>query len=322
MFKKMKFYCFVAIYLLFLVTTICFVPLDEVFADNEKFEVTTQKQDNKTKYIIKNAFNYKTNETGTGLKTSQNNLLKNVLNFSDSFIETMAEEDINLYMNSSYMEVTREEYLYLEENNNIEIALASDLKTNRTEYKKLYVTNILTKISENANGNNRYVASILVEWKNPPINRFKDLMYIVCGNGSTIGGSQYSKCYMSYYQTIYVSGVGSIGPSLVKYENGDSSNKVVPYNTITNGESWRLDVPFTSSYNTSISSFNFFMQSEVLFSRSQSVASVYYGYFHQKIAGSIGVTVSSSGASIAFSPKYTMDPFTGNYYTLEYGEIV
>lgn len=47
-----------------------------------------------------------------------------------------------------------------------------------------------------------------------------------------------------------------------------------------------------------------------------------FGYFHQTIAESIGVTVNSSRATVSFSPKYTMDAFTGRYYTLEYGEIV
>lgn len=317
MVKTIEFKINIILLLLLLITFnfFCIYENKVAFAEDNDFNIMIIQEENATKYIIRNAYNYNKDRKND---ISTYNFIKE-LGFSDSSISCMDKEDLNLLINSNYIEIIRKSYLYNERN---EYNMSSSNYSNTTEYNTLYVTNILIKLSENINGNNRFVASILVEWKRPPVNRYKDLMYIVCGNGTTIGNSSYSKCYMSYYQTTYVSGIGSIGPSLIKYENGDSSNKVVPYNTFSNGESWKIDVPFTSSVNNTVTDFEFFMQSEVSIPRSQNYSTVKFGYFHQIIAGSIGVTVNSSGANVSFSPKYTMDPFTGRYYTLEYGEIV
>ena len=241
---------------------------------------------------------------------SRNYEILNMLGFNNDDISNLSDESIELYTSSEYIMQKKNEYIVAEPTN-----------SHTTTYNKLTVTNTLVKVG-NVNGNDRYVASIKVFWTSSPVNKLKDFIYVICGNGSTIASSQYKQCYMSYLKKVYVSGIGTIGPSYIEYSNGDGSGKVVEYNKTVGVEGWCIDIPFTNFYNESNYDYTFFMQSEVSVSPSTNLANIYYAYFHQKIVGKADFSVSVNGPAVSFSPAYTMDLFTGTYYTIENGVIV
>lgn len=238
-----------------------------------------------------------------------------MLGFSDAQIKDMPEESIEVYSKSSFIQQVRQEYNVLERETNL-----VDRKSATEEYNKLIVTNTLAKIG-NVNGNDRYIANMNVFWTSEPVNKLKDIMYIACGNGSTIGSSPHRYCNFSYVSKIIVPGIGTIGPETISYSNNDGSKKIVQHNK-QGGEGWKIDIPFVFSYNQYHYDYTFNMQSEVSVSPNVNLASVYFAYMHQKIVGTADFSISISGAALSFTPNYTMDLFTGPYYTIENGEIV
>ena len=301
--KSLKMFIFNMIIMLVI---LCILNANLVFAesstnftndtlDNFDLEITTEN--NTTKYYVKNAKNY--------IKDSNYSLedklfLLKSLGFNNSFINNMSIENIDLLCNSSYLEITKKEYVYNEFSNNTSSLFERTL--NSIEYNSLTLTTIMNKIYESSN-ESHYVISFLVEWKKTPINKLKDLMFIVCNNEEPISSS-YRECYMSYYTS---------NSQFVKYTNLDSTNKINTFNTITTAESWSLNIPFT----TSMSNLSMFMQSEFHFNHNNSQSSIICGYFHQILAGPIGVNIEISETNITFSPKYTMDTFISNLIVLE-----
>ncbi len=237
------------------------------------------------------------------------------IGFNDNEISDMSDDIIDLYTTTDFIERRITEYIIEEESSDGMMPLISGDE----KYKKLIVTNTLVS-NGFVNGNNRYIASIKVNWTAKPANQLTDYMYIACGNGSSVYSSQYRECYLSYTNRIVVPQIGYITDT-IKYTNGDGSGKIVEYNNNYNGEGWKINVPFMPSYNQFYYDIEFFMQSELTVPQNVT-AGVYYAYLHQKLVGSPGFSISASGPSVSFNPYYTMDLFSGPHFAIENGEIV
>lgn len=225
--KSLKMFIFNIIMLLTILsifnTNLVFAESSTNFTNDtlNNFDLKITTENNTTKYYVKNAKNY---IKDSNYSFEDKLLLLKSLGFKNSFINNMSIEDIDMLCNSSYLEITKKEYVYNEFHNNTNFLF--ERTSNSVEYNSLTLTTIMNKIYENIN-ESHYVISFLVEWKKPPINKLKDLMFIVCNNEEPISSS-YRECYMSYYTS---------NNQFVKYTNLDSTNKINTFNTITTAES-------------------------------------------------------------------------------------